>query len=73
MHKTVYEEMHILKLVCLSVPHKLTKHQKAKHSKIYKDTLKLLNDDRRCIISKVVTGDETYIPIFDVRKRRENF
>ncbi|GFX75596.1 uncharacterized protein TNCV_4715021 [Trichonephila clavipes] len=40
--------------------------------RINKETLKLLNDGDHHIISKIITGDETCIPFFDVPTRQES-
>ncbi|GFW12329.1 uncharacterized protein TNCV_815841 [Trichonephila clavipes] len=58
--------------LCRWVPHNLTEHQKEERVRISKETLKLLNDGDHRIISKIVTGDETYIPFFDIPTRQES-
>ena len=60
------------KLVGCWVPHNLTEHQKEEHVRISKETLDMLNDGGHHIISKVVTGDETYIPFFDIPTCQES-
>ncbi|XP_042906074.1 histone-lysine N-methyltransferase SETMAR-like [Parasteatoda tepidariorum] len=72
IHKIIHEELHMKKVVCRWVPHNLTEHQKEERVRISKETLKLLNDGGHRIISKIVTGDETYIPFFDVPTRQES-
>ena len=47
------------KLVCRCVLHDVTAHQKAKHVRVYKETLKLLNDEGKRPISKIIFDDET--------------
>ncbi|GFU91548.1 uncharacterized protein TNCV_2543141 [Trichonephila clavipes] len=59
-------------VVCRWVPHNPTEHEKEKRVKIGKETRKLLNGGGHRIISKIVTGDEMYIPFFDVPTRQEN-
>ncbi|PRD28626.1 UNVERIFIED_CONTAM: hypothetical protein NCL1_31796 [Trichonephila clavipes] len=60
------------KVVCRWVPHNLTKHQKEEHVRISKETLKLLYDGDHRIISKIVTGDKTYVLFFDILTRQES-
>lgn len=72
IHKIIHEELHMKKVVSRWVPHNLTEHQKQERVRISKETLKLLNDGGHRIISKIVTGDETYIPFFDVPTRQES-
>ncbi|GFU19759.1 histone-lysine N-methyltransferase SETMAR [Trichonephila clavipes] len=65
IYKIIHEELHMKKVVCLWVPHNLREHQEEERVRISKVTLKLPNDGGHRIISKIVTGDETYIPFFD--------
>ncbi|GFS76003.1 uncharacterized protein TNCV_4666361 [Trichonephila clavipes] len=60
------------KVVCHWVLHDLTEHQKEEGVRISKETHKLLNDGGYPIISKIVTGDETYIPFFNVPTCQES-
>ncbi|GFT61906.1 uncharacterized protein TNCV_4497171 [Trichonephila clavipes] len=71
-HKIIYKELHMKKVVCRWVPHNLTKHQKEEHVRISKETLKLLYDGDHRIISKIVTGDKTYVLFFDILTRQES-
>ncbi|PRD25489.1 UNVERIFIED_CONTAM: hypothetical protein NCL1_40775 [Trichonephila clavipes] len=41
-------------------------------SESVRNSLKLLNDSGHRVISKIVTGDETYKPLFDVPTRQES-
>nr|XP_015914885.2 histone-lysine N-methyltransferase SETMAR-like [Parasteatoda tepidariorum] len=66
IRKIKHEELHMKKVVCRWVL------QKEEHVRISKETLKLLNDGNHSIISEIVTGDETYIPFFDVSTRQES-
>ncbi|GFW63727.1 uncharacterized protein TNCV_4940191 [Trichonephila clavipes] len=54
----------------MEVPHNLTEHQK--EERVRKETLNLLNDGGYRIISKIVTGDEAYIPFCDVPTLQES-
>ncbi|PRD35752.1 UNVERIFIED_CONTAM: hypothetical protein NCL1_10566 [Trichonephila clavipes] len=72
MHKIIREELHMKKVACRWVTHNLTEHQKEERVCISKETLELLNDGGHRIISKIVTGDETYMPFFDVPTRQES-
>ncbi|XP_015924023.3 histone-lysine N-methyltransferase SETMAR-like [Parasteatoda tepidariorum] len=72
IHKIIHDELHMKKVVCRWVPHNRLEHQKEERVRISKETLKLLNDGGHRIISKIITGDETYIPFFDVPTRQES-
>ncbi|XP_015920439.1 histone-lysine N-methyltransferase SETMAR-like [Parasteatoda tepidariorum] len=72
IHKNIHEELHKKKVVCRWVPHNLTEHQKEERVRITKGTLKLINDDGHRVISRIVTGEETYIPFFDIPTRQES-
>ncbi|GFV04809.1 retrovirus-related Pol polyprotein from transposon 297 [Trichonephila clavipes] len=72
IHKIIHEELHKKKVVCRWVSCNLTDHQKENHTRIRKETLKLLNDGGQSIISKIITGEETYISFFDIPKRQES-
>ncbi|GFV96487.1 histone-lysine N-methyltransferase SETMAR [Trichonephila clavipes] len=65
IHKIIHSKLFTYKKeVCRWVPHNLTEHQKEERVRISKETLKLLNDGGHHIISKILTGDETYVPFF---------
>lgn len=50
-----------------SVPHMLKTFQKAERVRITRETLEILNKGGgHGILSKGITGDETYIPFFDI-------
>ncbi|GFX26174.1 uncharacterized protein TNCV_3707131 [Trichonephila clavipes] len=49
-----------------------TERQKEEHVRSSKETFKLPNDGGHRIISKILTGDETYILPFDVPSRQES-
>ncbi|XP_071037148.1 histone-lysine N-methyltransferase SETMAR-like [Parasteatoda tepidariorum] len=69
IHKIIHEELYMKKVVCPWVPHNLTEHKKEERVRISKETLKMLNDGGHRIISKIITGDETYIPFFDLKAK----
>ncbi|GFX34306.1 uncharacterized protein TNCV_3226531 [Trichonephila clavipes] len=72
IHTIIHEELHMKKVVCHWVSPNLTEHQKENRVRISKGILKLLNDGGHRITSKVVTGDETYMPFFDVPTPQES-
>ncbi|PRD33737.1 UNVERIFIED_CONTAM: hypothetical protein NCL1_16747 [Trichonephila clavipes] len=73
IYKIIHEELHMKKVACRWVPHNLTEHQKEESARISKKkSLKLFNDGGHRIISKTVTGDETYKPFFDIPTRQES-
>ncbi|GFU34158.1 uncharacterized protein TNCV_3199501 [Trichonephila clavipes] len=72
IYKIIHEELHMKKVACRWVPHNLTEHQKEESVRISKKSLKLLNDGGHRIISKTVTGDETYKPFFYIPTRQES-
>ncbi|MEE2373769.1 transposase [Klebsiella pneumoniae] len=68
----LHEHLHLKKVVSRFVPHHLTDFQKAERVRICQQTLDILNAGGHQIISKIVTGDETYIPFFDIPTRQES-
>lgn len=64
--------MEVKNIVSRWVPHQLTEQQKAERVRICQQTFQLLNDGGHRIISKIITGDETYIPFYDVPTRQES-
>lgn len=70
--KILHEELRMRKIVCRWVPHQLTEFQKSERVRISKETLNLLENGGHRIISKIVTGDETYIPFYDTLTRQES-
>ncbi|GFV30662.1 uncharacterized protein TNCV_1777151 [Trichonephila clavipes] len=68
----IHEELNMNKVVCRWFTHNLTEHQNEERIRISTETLKLLNDGSHHIISKIVTGDETCIPSFDIPTRQES-
>ena len=65
IHKIIHE-LPMKKLDCPWVTHDLTEHQKSEHIRICRETLKLLNNGKHYLISKIINDDETCIPFFDV-------
>lgn len=72
VHTILHEHLHLKKVVMRWVPHQLTDFQKAERVRICRETLKMLNDGGHRIISKIITGDETYISFYDVPTRQES-
>lgn len=70
--KILHDELRMKKVVCRWVPHSLTQFQKEERVRISRQTLKMLNDGGSSLISKIVTGDETYIPFYDCPTRQES-
>jgi len=70
--KILHEELRMKKVVCRWVPHHLTEFQKSERVRISRDTLNMLESGGHRIISKIVTGDETYIPFYDTPTRQES-
>lgn len=66
VYKIIHEELQMKSSFVVRSPLNLTEHQKADFVRINNETLKLLNDDGQCIISKIITGGKMYIPFFDV-------
>ena len=60
IHNIIHEELQMKKLVCRWISHDLTEYQKAERIRICKETLKLLNDEGHCLISKIITGNKMY-------------
>ncbi|GFX22657.1 histone-lysine N-methyltransferase SETMAR [Trichonephila clavipes] len=72
LHKIIHEELRMKKVVCRWVSHNLTEHQKEESVRICKETLKMLNYGGHHSISKIVTGEKTLMPFFDVPTRQES-
>ena len=72
VYEILHEELKVRKIVSRWIPHQLTEEQKAERVRISKQTLKLLKDGEHRIISKIVTGDKTYIPFYDVPTCQES-
>lgn len=68
----IHDHLHLKKVVSRFVPRHLSDFQKAERVRICHETLNLLNNGGHQIFSKIVTGDETYIPFFDVPTRQES-
>ena len=52
--------------------HDLTEHYEVECVTICEETLKLLNDGGHRLISKILTGDETWISFYDVPTHPES-
>lgn len=70
--KILHEELRMKKVVCRWVPHSLTQFQKDERVRISRQTLQMLSEGGQRLISKIVTGDETYIPFYDTPTRQES-
>lgn len=68
----IHDHLHLKKVLTRFVPHHLSDFQKAERVRICHETLNFLNNGGHQIFSKIVTGDETYIPFFDVPTRQES-
>lgn len=72
VEKILHAELKMKKVVCRWVPHQLTDFQKSERVRISRQTLQMLEHGGHRIISKIVTGDETYIPFYDAPTRQES-
>ena len=73
IEKIIHKELHMKKIIIYRwVPYKVTEHEKEERVRISKENLKLLNDGGHCIISKVVTADETHMPFYDAPTLQES-
>ena len=68
IHKIIHKELHLKKTVCFWDAHNQTEHQKEEHIRKRKKIFKLLYDIVHHIISKIVTGDETYMSFLTSRR-----
>ena len=59
------------KLVCHCIHLALIEFQNAARIRIFKETLKLLNNEDHHRISKIITGDKMHRPFFDTPIRQE--
>ncbi|GBP21682.1 hypothetical protein EVAR_16230_1 [Eumeta japonica] len=64
-YKILHDDSKMKNIGSPLVPYHLTRHQKSERVNISRQTLKLLNEAGRRIISKIVSGDEMYIPFYD--------
>ena len=71
-HKIIYEELYMKIWICHWLQHNLTEQQKAKCVRICRETLKVLNEGGHWLISKIITGNETYIAFFDIPTGQES-
>jgi hypothetical protein len=72
VNSNLHEHLHKKKIVSRLVPHTLDDFQKAERVRIARQTLEMFNNGGYRILSKIVTGDETHIPFFDVPTRQES-
>ena len=66
--KVIHDELCMRKLVYRWVPYDLTEYQIEACARISKQSLRLFNSRRHCLITKIITGDEAYKPFFEVPK-----
>lgn len=72
IHTILHHHLGVRKVLCRWVPHWLTDDQKAERVRICRENLKMLNDGGHRIISKILTGDETYVHYYDAPTRQES-
>ena len=62
-----------LRKVCARwVPHLLTEKQKTQHLKCSRELLKIYKDCNSRVISNLLTGDETWVHMFEPQRRADN-
>lgn len=70
--KILHEHLLVRKIFTKWVPHFLTSAQKKERLNLCKKNLKILKDGGYRVWSKIVTGDETSVPIFSIPTRQES-
>lgn len=71
VHKILHQHLGYRKLLSRFVPHSLSQEQKNKRMKVCQKNIKMLEDGGSRIISKIITGDETYVYFFDQKSPQE--
>ncbi len=71
MHKIVKKEFKMHKVALKFVPRVLTDEMKKMRKDLSEQNLKLFEDDPQ-MLSKIVTGDESYFPLFDIESKMES-
>ena len=70
IYTIIHKELHVKKN---SFFHQdFIERQTAEHDRICKEILKLFENGRYRLTSKIITYDETYIPLFDIPMRQES-
>ena len=71
--QTILKKRLDLRKVCARwVPHLLTKEQKTQCFKCARELLKTYNDCNSRVISNLLTGDETWVHMFESQRRADN-
>ena len=71
--QTILKKRLDLKMVCARwAPHLLTKEQKTQHLKCARELLKTYKGCKSLVISNLLTGDETWVHMFEPQRRADN-
>jgi histone-lysine N-methyltransferase SETMAR len=68
----LHQRLGLRKVLSRYVPHLLSNEQKAERVQICRQNLKMLKDGGHRVISRIVTGDETYVHYFDAPTSQES-
>lgn len=72
LNTIIHEHLGLRKINCRFVPHLLTQAQKDLRVKICQENLNMVREKGRRIISKIITGDETYVHYYNPKTRGES-
>ncbi len=70
-HRIVKKEFKMHKVALKFIPRVLTDEMKRMRKELSEQSLKLFEEDPQ-LLSKIVTGDESYFPLFDIESKMES-
>lgn len=72
VYTILHDRLGLRKVLSRWVPHKLSDEQKQQRLEIYRKNLKWLSESGSQVISKIITGDETYVYFYEAPTRHES-